>query len=124
MHEFTVWAPRVKKVAVKTGEAIYPLAKSEARGWWKATVGEAGNGTDYAFLLDDDPTPYPDPRSQWQPKGVHGPSRLYDQNAFTWTDQTWQGHPLASAVMYEMHVGTFSPEGTFDGAIAKLDHLA
>ena len=79
---------------------------------------------DYAFLLDDDPTPYPDPRSLWQPKGVHGPSRLYDQGAFEWTDERWQGPPLAGAVIYELHIGTFSEEGTFDGAIEHLDYLA
>jgi maltooligosyltrehalose trehalohydrolase len=78
---------------------------------------------DYAFLIDDDPTPYPDPRSMWQAKGVHGSSRLYDQGAFVWTDAHWEGHPLASAVIYELHIGTFSDEGTFDGAVTHLDHL-
>ena len=73
--------------------------------------------TDYAFLLDDDPTPYPDPRSLWQPNGVHGPSRLYDHTHSQWTDAGWQAPPLASAIVYELHVGTFTPEGTFDAAI-------
>jgi len=94
------------------------------RGWWTATVDEAGPGTDYAFLLNEDPKPYPDPRAMWMPNGVHGASRIYDTQAFVWSDARWNAPPLASAVIYEMHVGTFSPEGTFDGAIAKLNHLA
>ena len=61
--------------------------------------------------------------AQWQPHGVHGPSRVYDQAAFAWSDGGWQAPPLASAVIYEMHVGTFTPEGTFDAAIERLDYL-
>ena len=79
---------------------------------------------DYGFRLDDDPGIYPDPRSAWQPNGVHGLSRVYDHKAFAWQDERWQAPPLASAVMYEMHVGTFTQEGTFDSAIARLDHLS
>jgi maltooligosyltrehalose trehalohydrolase len=93
------------------------------RGWWRAQVEGAGPGTDYAFLLDDDPTPYPDPRAMWMPKGVHGPSRVYGTGQFAWSDQRWQAPPLSSGVIYEIHVGTFTPKGTFDGAIAKLDYL-
>ncbi len=123
MHEFKVWAPRSKKVTVKMGDVLAAMSGPDECGCWKAAVAEADCGTDYAFLLDDDPTPYPDPRSQWQPQGVHGPSRVYDQEHFAWNDQTWQGPPLSSAVIYEMHLGTFTPEGTFDGAIRRLDHL-
>jgi maltooligosyltrehalose trehalohydrolase len=124
MHEFTVWAPRPEKVAVKIGEQSYPMSGPDDKGWWSASVEEAGPGTDYAFLLDDDPTAYPDPRGRWQPHGVHGPSRLYDDRAFEWSDEHWQGIPLAGAVIYEMHVGTFTPEGTFDGAIERLEYLS
>ena len=92
-------------------------------GWWSATVEEAGPGTDYAFLMDDDPTPYPDPRSAWQPNGVHGPSRVVDHAAFEWNDAAWQAPPLSGAVIYELHIGTFTQEGTFDAAIERLDHL-
>ena len=123
MHEFTVWAPNAKKVAVKMGDALQAMSGPDEYGWWRATVADVDCGTDYAFVLDDDPKPYPDPRSQWQPHGVHGPSRLYDQKNFVWNDHIWQGPPLSSAVIYEMHLGTFSPEGTFDGAIKRLDHL-
>jgi len=124
MHEFSVWAPRVDKMAVKIGEARHAMSRIGDRGWWSVRVDDAGPGTDYVFLVGDDPTPYPDPRAMWMPNGVHGPSRVYGTGAFAWTDERWNAPPLASAVIYEMHVGTFSPEGTFDGAIANLGHLA
>ena len=124
MYEFKVWAPRVGKVAVKIGDARYAMSTVGDRGWWRARVEQAGPGTDYAFLVDDDPTPYPDPRALWMPNGVHGASRVYGTGEFAWTDERWQAPPLASAVIYEMHVGTFSREGTFDGAISRLGHLA
>ena len=80
-------------------------------------------GTDYAFLLDDDDEPLPDPASRWQPDGVHGPSRVYDQAAYQWHDDAWRGRDLTGAVVYELHVGTFTPGATFDSAIERLDHL-
>jgi maltooligosyltrehalose trehalohydrolase len=124
MHEFTVWAPHARKVAVKIGEATYPMRGPSDRGWWSAAVEEAGAGTDYGFVLDEDAIAWPDPRSQWQPNGVHGASRVYDQSAFVWSDGGWQAPPLARAVIYELHVGTFTPRGTFDSAIERLDYLA
>ena len=123
MHTFTVWAPTPASVAVKIGEKSYPMKGPNDKGYWSVTVDDAGPGTDYAFLLGDDGTAYPDPRSTWQPKGVHGPSRVYDQTAFHWDDATWQGPPLSGAVIYEMHIGTFTPEGTFDAAGEKLKYL-
>ncbi len=111
MHEFTVWAPWSKKIAVKIGETLYPMHGPDGKGWWSVRVEDAGPGTDYGFVVDDDPKAYPDPRSMWQPHGVHGASRLYDHKAFEWSDAHWQGPPLAGAVIYEMHVGTFTPEG-------------
>ncbi len=123
MHTFTVWAPTPASVAVKIGEKSYPMNGPNDKGYWSVTVDGAGPGTDYAFLLDDDGTAYPDPRSTWQPKGVHGPSRVYDQTAFHWDDATWQGPPLSGAVIYELHIGTFTPEGTFDAAGEKLKYL-
>ena len=95
---------------------------ARADGWWTAEAVSAAPGTDYAFRLDGGP-PLPDPRSVWQPQGVHGPSRVLDHGAFPWTDGRWQQGPLPSAVLYELHVGTFTPEGTFEAAIARLDHL-
>jgi maltooligosyltrehalose trehalohydrolase len=123
MHSFSVWAPRPKQVSVKVNDAVYPMEGPNQRGYWNAQVEAAKPGDDYAFLIDDDPTPYPDPRSYWQPQGVHGPSRIYDQKAFHWDDPTWQGPPLTGAVIYELHIGTFTPEGTLDGAIARLDYV-
>ncbi len=123
MYEFKVWAPRVHEMRVQVdgGEPL-PMQCNEG-GWWKLCVEGAHAGSNYAFLLDDDATPFPDPRSTWQPEGVHGPSRVYDQSAFAWTDAQWHTPSLPSAIIYELHIGTFSAEGTFDGAIAHLQHL-
>jgi maltooligosyltrehalose trehalohydrolase len=123
MHTFTVWAPFAEKAAVKIEDRVYPMQGPNDRGYWKVDVEEAGPGTDYRFLLGDDGMAYPDPRSLWQPHGVHGPSRVYDQHAFQWEDASWQGPPLSGAVIYELHIGTFTAAGTFDAAIEKLDYL-
>ncbi len=100
------------------------LPMEAAAGWWRADVPAAGPGADYGYLLGDGGTPLPDPRSRWQPAGVHGLSRVYDHDAFEWTDAAWTGRALPGSVIYELHVGTFTPEGTFDAAIGRLDHLA
>ena len=71
MHEFSLWAPKAKKIAVKIDDKQYPMAGPDEKGWWKASVEAAQPGTHYAFMLDDDATPYPDPRGLWQPDGVH-----------------------------------------------------
>ena len=94
------------------------------RGWWTLEVENAGCGDRYAFLLDDDSTCYPDPRSPRQPEGVHEPSQLYDHSLFEWHDQLWRGSPKIGSVIYELHIGTFSKAGTFDGAIEHLQYLA
>ena len=86
MHEFAVWVPGAKKVAVKVGDAPHAMEGPNERGWWKAAVADAGPGTDYGFLLDDGSAVYPDPRSLWQPNGVHAQSRVYDHTAFVWSD--------------------------------------
>jgi maltooligosyltrehalose trehalohydrolase len=123
MHEFTVWAPTQEKVAVRIGDATYPMQGPDERGWWSVAAEQAGPGTDYKFVVGDDGQAWPDPRSQWQPHGVHGPSRVYDQTAFAWSDGGWQAPPLSRSVIYELHVGTFTPAGTFDSAIERLDYL-
>ena len=123
MHEFKVWAPHARKVAVKIGDATYPMHGPGERGWWSVSVQDARPGTDYGFLLDDDWKVYPDPRSQRQPYGVHGASQVYDQAAFAWSDRGWDAPPLALGVVYELHVGTFTQAGTFDSAIERLDYL-
>ncbi|MEV4711367.1 malto-oligosyltrehalose trehalohydrolase [Micromonospora sp. NPDC049374] len=121
MTEFTVWAPEAKRVRLHLPGAADHEMRAGRDGWWRVEVPDAG--TDYAFLLDDDDQPLPDPRSAWQPSGVHGPSRIYDHAAFEWTDGSWTGRQLPGSILYELHVGTFTPEGTFDAAIGKLDHL-
>jgi maltooligosyltrehalose trehalohydrolase len=114
---FRVWAPEREQVElVLDGERLPMTAEA---GWWSATA----TGCRYGYSLDGGPV-RPDPRSAWQPDGVHAPSRVYDHHAFGWTDQRWRGVPLAGAVLYELHVGTFTAEGTFDAAIDRLDHLA
>jgi maltooligosyltrehalose trehalohydrolase len=117
---FRVWAPGAKQVELVLGGDTHALNQG-ADGWW-AGGPPASHGTDYAFLVDGQ-GPLPDPRSRWQPEGVHGTSRTYDHDRFPWTDHAWRGRALPGAVTYELHVGTFTPEGTFDAAIARLDHL-
>jgi maltooligosyltrehalose trehalohydrolase len=115
-----LWCPAAKHVALEHGGRRSELV-AEARGWWHH--GEAlPAGEDYAFVVDDE-GPFPDPRSAWQPHGVHGPSRVVDHAAFPWTDAGFVPTPLSRAVIYELHVGTFSHEGTFDGVVRRLDHL-
>ena len=123
MHQFEVWAPKAKRVSVQVDGNLYPMDGPDHRDYWHASIEQAGPGSDYGFLLDDDPKAYPDPRSLWQPNGVHGLSRVYDHDSFQWHDARWQAPLLSSAIVYEMHVGTFTPEGSFDSAISKLDHL-
>lgn len=128
MHRFEIWAPLPRKVAVCVNGRARPMKGPDPRGRWYLDVEDAGPRSDYCFLLDDEQTCYPDPRSQWQPKGVHGPSRVYDQAEFKWADSPsstleFQAVQLPSAVLYELHVGTFTAEGTLDSAIGKLDHL-
>ncbi|MEU4644736.1 malto-oligosyltrehalose trehalohydrolase [Micromonospora sp. NPDC023814] len=123
MTEFAVWAPQAARVRLRLPGVADHEMRSGPGGWWRVEVPATGPGTDYAFLLDDDERALPDPRSAWQPAGVHGPSRLYDHAAFEWTDHAWTGRQLPGSVLYELHVGTFTPEGTFDAAIGRLDHL-
>jgi maltooligosyltrehalose trehalohydrolase len=125
VHEFKVWAPRalekVEVVIAGAGDRRVPMRRGEG-GWWSVEVEDAGPGTDYLFALDGG-DPRPDPRSMFQPEGVDGPSRVVDHGAFTWSDSTWHGRPIGSALIYELHIGTFTLEGTFDSAIERLDHL-
>lgn len=122
MTEYAVWAPQQDRVRVLIDGTAHAMTSTE-RGWWRAEVEDDGPGTAYAFLLDDDETPLPDPRSQWQPDGVHEASRRYDQDKFWWTDQSWTGRALPGSVLYELHIGTFTDQGTFDAVIPRLDHL-
>jgi maltooligosyltrehalose trehalohydrolase len=118
----SVWAPDRQRVRLRAEHRDVELTK-DAAGWWHAPD-PLDPGTDYAFLVDDDDTPLPDPRSHWQPEGVHGPSRAYDHAAYRWTDEAWTGRALPGSVIYELHIGTFTPGRTFDSAIEQLDYLA
>lgn len=119
---FRVWAPAARQVSVVIGTRAFPML--DAGGGWRFLESEeARHGTDYAFILDGS-GPLPDPRSPWQPSGVHGFSRMLDHSLFNWTDSRWQPSPLSGAVIYELHTGTFSPEGTFRGVKNRLEYLA
>jgi maltooligosyltrehalose trehalohydrolase len=123
VHEFAVWAPDASRVMVHLPglDRREPMRRQDD-GWWSAAVAEAGHGTDYGFTLDGGPL-RPDPRSPWQPAGVHGASRTFDASAHPWQDAAWIGRPARGALFYELHIGTFTPEGTLDAAIARLDHV-
>ncbi|MEU4571555.1 malto-oligosyltrehalose trehalohydrolase [Nonomuraea sp. NPDC023979] len=118
---FEVWAPRATAVDVDVDGRRHPLTAG-AGGWWSAEVAEAGHGSRYGFVLDGD-GPYPDPRSRRQPEGVFGPSAVYEHDRFTWADHDWKGRDLRGSVIYELHIGTFTPEGTFEAAADRLQHL-
>ncbi|HVA86312.1 MAG TPA: malto-oligosyltrehalose trehalohydrolase [Candidatus Saccharimonadales bacterium] len=121
MTTIRVWAPTPESVELDVAGRRVPMTP-EPDGWWSAS-GEDATSADYGFVLDGAEPVLPDPRSAWQPNGVHGPSRLVDHAAFRWTDQRFRAPPLSEAVIYELHVGTFSEAGTFDGVVEHLDHL-
>ncbi len=124
MTVFRVWAPDHLRVELVLGNdriEMTPTHGGGSDGWWSTTVSSEPDAA-YGFSLDAGPA-RPDPRSAWQPDGVHSPSRLYDHGAFAWSDETWRGIPLNGAVLYELHIGTFTEEGTFGAATARLDHL-
>jgi len=121
MISFRLWAPNANQVELKIGSDFFGMTRGDGN-WWRTEIPLAKTGIDYAFVLDGG-EPVPDPRSPWQPNGIHGPSRTVDHGAFSWTDKRWQAKPLSSAIVYELHVGTFTPRGTFIAAIDKLDYL-
>ena len=121
MTRIGVWAPRPRRVELDAGGDRFPMTRDADDWWW--VDGPLGPGSDYGFVVDGMEPPLPDPRSPWQPQGVDGPSRLVDHAAFRWTDTGFHAVPLASAVIYELHIGTFSAAGTCAGAIANLDAL-
>ena len=120
--ELAVWAPGARAVdAVVRGSST--SMRPAAGGWWVADGVLLRHGEDYGFRLDGAGETLPDPRSRWQPDGVHGLSRMFDPAEHEWHDDRWTGRQLAGSVVYELHVGTFTPAGTLDGAIDRLDHL-
>lgn len=124
MPDYSVWAPLPAKVELQIGAERVPMTRG-ADGWWTVIHQPANTDKDpgdYGYILDGQ-GPFPDPRSAWQPNGVHGLSRAVEHAQFAWTDAGWQPPPLSSAIIYELHVGTFTPQGTFEAAIEKLDHI-
>lgn len=120
MTEFAVWAPEADRVdLVLEGDSV--VMQEGGQGWWRR-VADAEHGSRYGFSLDGSPT-RPDPRSHSQPDGVHGMSAIVDHGRFRWTDDQWRGVSHRGAIIYELHVGTFTDEGTFEAAIARLPHL-
>ncbi len=120
-----VWAPNAKQVKLESGDKVQVLEMEKSdtgAGWWQVDAPFVKHGVDYAYRIDDQGT-FPDPRSPWQPDGVHGPSRWVDHGRFSWSDSQHQQPPLGSAVIAELHIGTFTREGTFESAIDRLDHL-
>src|SRR5258706_174583 len=142
--QFRVWAPNVTTLAVKLSRDSAPFLPSRDRkgavvkGYpgrnrkvtvmtrsgedLEAYIPDARPGDLYTLVLDGE-RERPDPVSRFQPQGVHGPSQIVDPDSFAWTDSSWKGIPLASHIIYELHTGTFTPEGTFEAIISKLPHL-
>jgi maltooligosyltrehalose trehalohydrolase len=118
---FRVWAPEANAVDVAFESNVVPLS-AETDGYFSGLV-KAHAGTNYRYRLNGKDS-FPDPVSRFQPEGPHGPSQLVDPAAFRWTDAKWSGVPVERIVLYEMHVGTFTPEGTWTAAIEQLDELA
>jgi maltooligosyltrehalose trehalohydrolase len=116
-----LWAPLASTVDLRVGDKTIPMASTES-GWWTTTEVPAP-GESYGFTLDNDGQLLPDPRSRRQPQGVHEASEAFDHTSHEWKDSSWTGRQLAGGMIYEMHLGTFTPEGTLDSAIERLDHL-
>ena len=123
---FRVWAPRRAEVAVVIeNDSPRPRRLApEPGGYFSGTVPDTGDGALYRFKLDSDDQLYPDPASRYQPRGPHGSSMIVDPSTFKWTDAGWPGVKIESQVIYEMHVGTFTREGTFAAAARELEELA
>lgn len=119
---FRLWAPTARKVALVLGDAPPVSLDRDDDGWCRITLHEARAGDDYHFLIDGH-LAVPDPCSRYQPDDAHGPSRVIDPTAYEWGDADWRGRPWHEAVIYELHVGSFTPEGTFRALEDKLDHL-
>jgi malto-oligosyltrehalose trehalohydrolase len=119
---FRLWAPRHPKIGLQLGEDEPLPMRRTADGWHEFVSGQAGPGTLYRFILPDG-LRVPDPASRFQPQDVHGPSEVIDPLAYAWGDAGWRGRPWHEAIVYELHVGTFTGPGSFSAAIAKFDHL-
>ncbi|MFO0906529.1 MAG: malto-oligosyltrehalose trehalohydrolase [Pirellulales bacterium] len=122
---WSVWAPRAARMELVMhlhGEKSFIAMERHPQGWFTCTTPLVADGQPYRYRIDGW-LERPDPASYWQPEGVHGPSAFWRPDAFRWTDLAWRGVPLDQLVLYELHVGTFTPEGTFDAVIPRLDSL-
>src|SRR5258707_6892481 len=120
--EFRVWAPSAQRIRLRLlGKNRDLRMDREADGYF-AQHAAANSGDKYFYIVDDN-KPVPDPVSRLLPEGVHGPTEIVDPDKFSWTDSAWRGLPLRDYVIYELHIGTFTPEGIFDAAISKLPYL-
>jgi malto-oligosyltrehalose trehalohydrolase len=120
---FRLWAPsreRAQAIVDGTARELEP----RGGGWFERVVPEARAGSRYAFAFPGDGLRVPDPASRFQPDGVHGPSLVVDPRAYAWRTTAWRGRPRHELVFYELHAGTFTPEGTYAAALGKLDDLA
>ncbi|AFR29931.1 malto-oligosyltrehalose trehalohydrolase [Arthrobacter sp. Rue61a] len=127
-NRYDVWAPNAGSVRLLADDREYAMEKHHdgaASGWWRApadVVAEETDGVRYGYVLDGE-GPFPDPRSRRQPDGVHQLSATFDPSVHEWKDSEWKGRNLKGSVIYELHLGTFTPEGTLDAAAGKLDYL-
>ncbi|MCL0047380.1 alpha-amylase family glycosyl hydrolase, partial [Thermodesulfovibrionales bacterium] len=122
--EFVVWAPLIRGISLKMvspPERIIPM-EQDRDGHWKRTVSEVYPKMSYLYRLEDE-VERPDPASHFQPEGIHGPSQVVDHKEFNWEDEEWKGIQLSEMIIYELHIGTFTPEGTFDAAAARIADL-
>jgi maltooligosyltrehalose trehalohydrolase len=125
---YAVWGPRPTRLRLSVGDDIVEMRRGDG-DWWVPTEPVPDpweGGLDYGYLIDDSEVRRPDPRSLRQPDGVHGRSRTYDPNSeenLIGLDRSWRGRQLAGSIVYELHIGTFTPEGTLDSAIERLGHV-
>ena len=123
--EFLLWAPLARSVSlhVLRGSGEFLPMEGLANGYHRAIVETLEPGSEYFYQLNGE-RDLPDPASRYQPQGVHGPSQVVDIDAFVWTDNNWTGTTMERSIFYELHVGTYTPEGTFDAIIPQLPELA
>ncbi|ACK72983.1 malto-oligosyltrehalose trehalohydrolase [Gloeothece citriformis PCC 7424] len=122
--QFRVWSPLLKEVAVEIvspNKRLLPMTKDD-KGYWTVKAKDIPPDTLYWYQLEGEKT-RPDPASNFQPKGVHEPSQVIDHSAYLWEDEDWTGIPFQEWIIYELHVGTFTPEGTFEAIISRLPDL-
>src|ERR1700681_30697 len=120
---FRLWAPSRARATVIV-DGVEHVLEPRSEGWFERTVGDAGAGARYSFTFPDREVHVPDPASRFQPDGVHAPSMVIDPRAYRWRETGWRGRPWHETIVYELHVGTFTPGGTYAAAAERLDEVA